>query len=54
MLKKRYIQEKIEQDLKHKMVFIGGPRQVGKTTIARLVGQDNYSTFSYLNSLVAG
>lgn len=49
MLKKRYIQEKIEQDLKHKMVFIGGPRQVGKTTIARLVGQDNYSTFSYLN-----
>lgn len=49
MIKKRYIQGKIEEDLKKKMVFIGGPRQVGKTTMACLVGQDQYSTFSYLN-----
>lgn len=49
MLKKRYIQDKIEQDLKKKMVFIGGPRQVGKTTMSRLVGNEQYSTFSYLN-----
>lgn len=49
MLQKRYIQEKIEQDLAKKMVFIGGPRQVGKTTLARLVGKEKYSKFSCLN-----
>lgn len=31
------------------MVFIGGPRQVGKTTLSRLIGNDKYSKFSYLN-----
>lgn len=31
------------------MVFIGGPRQVGKTTLARLIGNNKYSKFSYLN-----
>jgi uncharacterized protein len=30
----RSIQPQIKEDLKHKMVFIGGPRQVGKTTLA--------------------
>lgn len=49
MLKKRYIQKNIEEDLKSKMVFIGGPRQVGKTTLAKLVGKESYSNFSYLN-----
>lgn len=35
----RYIVEPVRQDLKHKMVFVGGPRQVGKTTFAlRLLG----------------
>ena len=32
--KSRYIQVPCEQDLKEKLVFIGGPRQVGKTTLA--------------------
>lgn len=32
----RYITSFIAQDLKKKMVFIGGPRQVGKTTLAKL------------------
>jgi predicted AAA+ superfamily ATPase len=35
MLKKhRYLYPYISQDLKKKMVFIGGPRQVGKTTLS--------------------
>lgn len=31
---KRYLEKSIKDDLKSKMVFIGGPRQVGKTTFA--------------------
>jgi uncharacterized protein len=35
----RYLSPSIEEDLRHKMVFVGGPRQVGKTTLAlRLLG----------------
>jgi predicted AAA+ superfamily ATPase len=30
----RYLQNNVAEDLKHKMVFIGGPRQVGKTTFS--------------------
>jgi predicted AAA+ superfamily ATPase len=33
-MKKRYLLEPITCDLAKKMVFIGGPRQVGKTTLA--------------------
>ncbi|MFA6160383.1 MAG: ATP-binding protein [Parcubacteria group bacterium] len=49
MLKKRYLQAKIEKDLESKMVFIGGPRQVGKTTLSNLIGKEKYPVFSYLN-----
>jgi predicted AAA+ superfamily ATPase len=31
---KRYLTEPIRQDLLENMVFLGGPRQVGKTTFA--------------------
>lgn len=31
----RYLASQIEHDLTHKMVFVGGPRQVGKTTLAK-------------------
>lgn len=34
MLKERYLVPHILEDLQEKMVFIGGPRQVGKTTLA--------------------
>ncbi len=35
----RHLTESIIEDLTHKMVFVGGPRQVGKTTLAlKLVG----------------
>jgi predicted AAA+ superfamily ATPase len=33
----RYIREIVEQDLAEKMVFLFGPRQVGKTTLARIL-----------------
>ncbi len=32
-LNKRYLHEFIEEILLRKMAFIGGPRQVGKTTL---------------------
>lgn len=42
----RYLVPQIEQDLARKMVFVAGPRQVGKTTLARsLPGADG----GYLN-----
>ncbi len=49
MLKNRYLEPYIKKDLKEKMVFVGGPRQVGKTTMAKLIGEKNYSGFDYLN-----
>jgi hypothetical protein len=41
---RRYLHAQIEADLKAKMVFLGGPRQVGKTTLARdvLPGNEGY------------
>jgi uncharacterized protein len=33
----RYLEPAIQEDLKTKMVFLAGPRQVGKTTLARHV-----------------
>jgi uncharacterized protein len=36
-MKSRYLAEQIKKDLEHKMVFVGGPRQVGKTTLAKIL-----------------
>ena len=33
--KTRYLQPTVVEDLREKMVFLGGPRQVGKTTLAK-------------------
>ena len=33
-MKARYLKRNVEEDLVEKMVFVGGPRQVGKTTFA--------------------
>ena len=45
---RRYLESHIAEDLDQRMVFVGGPRQVGKTTLARLVGEDFKAT-TYLN-----
>jgi uncharacterized protein len=37
MTRARYLEEPIREDLEAKMVFLAGPRQVGKTTLARQV-----------------
>jgi predicted AAA+ superfamily ATPase len=39
----RYIEENVVSDLKQKMVFIGGPRQTGKTTLAKHILESMYS-----------
>lgn len=47
--KGRYLTPFIESDLKRKMVFLSGPRQVGKTTLAlHILGEDEESP-AYLN-----
>ena len=33
----RYLAPQVRRDLERKMVFVSGPRQVGKTTLARSV-----------------
>jgi len=50
-MKRRYIEQSVENDLADKMVFIGGPRQVGKTTLAlSLLGEGHdESSPAYLN-----
>lgn len=47
----RYIEAQVRADLDQKMVFIGGPRQVGKTTFALslLHGRQNERSPAYLN-----
>ena len=46
MQEERYIIE----DLKDKMVFISGPRQVGKTTLSLQIGENVFGKdYSYLN-----
>ena len=47
-LRKRYLTDKIILDLENKMVFIGGPRQVGKTTLARDIIGTQFNT-TYFN-----
>jgi uncharacterized protein len=47
---KRYIERHILDDLKDKMVFVSGPRQVGKTTLAKDIGKTFFSEkYEYLN-----
>lgn len=48
MTEPRYLEPPIESDVRRKMVFVAGPRQVGKTTLARRV-LDGWATGLYLN-----
>ncbi len=45
----RYISEHILKDLNKKMVFVGGPRQVGKTTLAKQTIETTFSEGRYFN-----
>ena len=46
----RYLADPIRDDLSRKMVFLGGPRQVGKTTLAlALLGTNDSRDPAYLN-----
>jgi len=49
MNKERYLKNSIIDDLNDKMVFIGGARQVGKTTLAREIIAKNFSHSTYFN-----
>ncbi len=49
MIKKRYLTEFVVEDLAEKMVFIGGPRQVGKSTIARDLIAKQFHQSGYYN-----
>jgi predicted AAA+ superfamily ATPase len=49
MIKKRYLTKYIIDDLSEKMVFVGGPRQVGKTTLAKELVAQHFGRIGYLN-----
>ncbi|MGD1971561.1 MAG: AAA family ATPase, partial [Desulfobacterales bacterium] len=49
MIKPRYLTKYVLKDLEEKMVFVGGPRQVGKTTLARELISDGFPNFEYFN-----
>lgn len=46
---KRYCEPYIYQDLIKKMVFLGGPRQVGKTTLSKSLCYGDFENGIYLN-----
>ncbi len=48
-MEKRYLVQTILNDLSEKMVFIGGPRQVGKTTMAEYISNNFFNSPQYLN-----
>jgi len=48
-MKKRYLTDIVIKDLAEKMVFIGGPRQVGKTTLSTDLIGCRYKEYQYLN-----
>ncbi len=49
MQKERYLTKNIVEDLQSKMVFIGGARQVGKTTLAKEIAAKELSNSQYFN-----
>jgi predicted AAA+ superfamily ATPase len=49
MQKERYLTKSIISDLNEKMVFIGGARQVGKTTLAKEIIARSFPSSTYYN-----
>lgn len=51
-IEKRYLYSQIECDLNRKMVFMGGPRQVGKTTLSKqFLNKDKTGYLNWDNTL---
>lgn len=48
-MKKRYLELPILKDLENKMVFVGGARQVGKTSLAKYIAEKHFNSYDYLN-----
>ena len=48
-MSKRYLFSQVLSDLKEKMVFIGGPRQVGKTYLAKTIAATEGASSVYMN-----
>lgn len=46
---KRYLEEYIKKDLEKKIVLLTGPRQTGKTTLAKML-KDSFDYFNYDNA----
>jgi predicted AAA+ superfamily ATPase len=46
---KRYLYQQVMDDLGQKMVFIGGPRQVGKTHLAKAIAKQEFADAKYMN-----
>ena len=44
----RYIKTYIKEDLNKKIILLTGPRQTGKTTLSKMLG-DNFDYFNYDN-----
>jgi uncharacterized protein len=56
---RRYLHEQIDRDLSRKMVFLGGPRQVGKTSLGRSIITDpraylNYDAAEHRDAILRG
>ena len=49
MYKNRYLTKNIVEDLKERMVFIGGPRQIGKTTLSSHIATEHFKESAYFN-----
>jgi predicted AAA+ superfamily ATPase len=49
MTRERYLTKYVIEDLKKKMVFVGGPRQVGKTTLALELISKRFGRSGYFN-----
>ncbi|MFH1246581.1 MAG: ATP-binding protein [Candidatus Liptonbacteria bacterium] len=49
MANNRYLTTPVMEDLRDKMAFIGGPRQVGKTTLARDLVGSHFRKTAYFN-----
>jgi hypothetical protein len=52
-IRARYLKNPVAEDLEERMVFVGGPRQVGKTTFAlTFLSEPTEKHSAYLNGVL--